>query len=547
MKPYNLSVIYRVNGIQKTSSRLCCDDYEIKAEETAERLKLMLQPKAEMEICSFSLTFGYEYIKHNRIFVNGYQSWTDSREYHPDEMMTVVNRLVRKRILNSPASRGSDMHFVSSETKKGTFHGYSYSYIRNGANIDLIGSVSERSGYTVIFFDTNKNTVTVKKDLDGVLFSTQAELLDLVWIQNEYDAAFDKYFEYMQILPVEKKLSSGYTTWYNYYGNVTEAIVKRDLQALVQLPEKVDIFQIDDGYQSAIGDWLIVNEKFPSGMKACADAVHERGMKAGLWLAPFAVTPNSRVFKEHQDWLVKDDSGSPLCVGHNWGGFYALDIYHKDARDYIRHFFDVVLNEWGYDMVKLDFLYACCTKPIHNKTRGQIMCEAMDFLRECVGDKLILGCGVPMAPAFGKVDFCRIGADMGLNWRRNPYTTREDVSTPNAIYNTVFRRHLDGRAFLNDPDVFLLRDNNMFMNFKKRRLIAKINHIFGNLLFTSDNVDKYNDEKIKAFLAAVDKKKEKFISAEMTKKRDLTIVYEEGGQRHTLCFNVESGKIKSNT
>ena len=546
MKPYFLSVVYRVNDRQKASSLLCNDDYEIKALETDDRLKLRLFPKAEMEITSFTLTFDYDYIKYNRIFVNGYQSWTDSREYHPDEMMTVVNKLVRKKIMDSPSSRGSDMHFVPAETKRGTFHGYSYSYIRNGINIDLIGSVSERSGYTVIFFDTNKNTVTVKKDLDGVKFAEPAEVLDLVWIKAEYNTAFDRYFEYMQIPPVEKKLSSGYTTWYNYYGSVTEEIVKRDLQSLVKLPEKVDIFQIDDGYQSAIGDWLIVNEKFPSGMKACADAVHEKGLKAGLWLAPFAATPDSKVFKEHNDWLVRDDYGQPLCVGHNWGGFYSLDIYDEGAREYIRNFFDVVLNEWGYDMVKLDFLYACCTKPIHNKTRGQIMCDAMDFIRECVGDKLILGCGVPMAPAFGKVNFCRIGADMGLDWKRNPYTTREDVSTPNAIYNTVFRRHLDGRAFLNDPDVFLLRDNNMFMSFKKRKLIAKINHIFGNLLFTSDNVDKYNDKKIDAFLAAIDKNKERFISAEMTKKRDLTIVYEENDQRHTLCFNVENGKIKIN-
>ncbi|EKC48560.1 hypothetical protein OBE_15116, partial [human gut metagenome] len=41
------------------------------------------------------------------------------------------------------------------------------------------------------------------------------------------------------------------------------------------------------------------------------------------------------------------------------------------------------------------------------------MCEAMDFLRECVGEKMILGCGVPLMPAFGKVDYCRIGADYG--------------------------------------------------------------------------------------------------------------------------------------
>lgn len=544
MKFYKLSVTYKNDDGQKTTSDFITNDYEIKTEQQNDRLKMSLIPKSEIEITDFSLTFPYDYTKNDRIFVNGYQSWTDSREYHIDEMMTVIHKFVRKKIFNSPSSMGSDMHIVPQETKKGIFHGFSYSYIRSSNRIDLIGSVSERSGYTILFFDTNKNTVTVKKDLEGVKFRESAELLDLVWIYDEYDAAFDRYFEYMQIPPIEKKLCSGYTTWYNYYGNVTEKIVKRDLQSLVNLPEKVDIFQIDDGYQRAIGDWLIVNDKFPSGMKACADAVHEKGMKAGLWLAPFAAVPGSEVYKNHADWLVKDDSGSPLCVGHNWGGFYALDIYNEEARAYIKHFFDVVLNDWGYDMVKLDFLYACCTKPIHNKTRGRIMCEAMDFIRECVGDKLILGCGVPLAPAFGKVDFCRIGADMGLNWMRNHFTTREDVSTPNAIYNTVFRRHLDGRAFLNDPDVFLLRDNNMFMSYKKRKLIAKINHIFGNLLFTSDNVDRYDNEKIKAFCAAVNKDKEKFISAEMTKRRLMTIVYEENEKRHTLCFNVENGRIK---
>ena len=52
----------------------------------------------------------------------------------------------------------------------------------------------------------------------------------------------------------EKKC--GYTTWYNYYGSITEDIVIRDLEALSKLNEKVDIFQIDDGQQKAIGDWL---------------------------------------------------------------------------------------------------------------------------------------------------------------------------------------------------------------------------------------------------------------------------------------------------
>lgn len=545
MKNYSVAIQYVVNGAKKTTNQLSNDDFELKTEADEECLKLTLCPKRKIEVTSFCVTFPYQYENASRIFVNGYQSWTDSREYQPDEMMTVLHKRIKRKVMNSTLCRAGDTRFYPEETQPGTFHGYSYSYVRMGDTIDLYGSLNERSGYTILIFDTNQGTVTAKKDLDGVCFSEPAEVMNLAVIHQTYDAAFDRYFALMQIPPVKKRLFSGYTTWYNYYGNITEKIVKRDLKALTNMPEQVEIFQIDDGYQKKIGDWLVTDkEKFPSGMKAVADEIHSNGMKAGLWLAPFAAVGDSEVFRQHPDWFLCEN-GKPFLAGQNWGGFYAIDLDNQDARAYIRHCFDVVLNDWGYDMVKLDFLYACCENPVHNKSRGQIMCEAMDFLRECVGDKLILGCGVPMAPAFGKVDFCRIGADMGLSWRRNKYTTREDVSTPNAVNNAVFRRHLDGRAFLNDPDVFLLRDNNINMSFKKRKLIAKINHMFGNLLFTSDNVERYDEKKTQAFLAAICPQKEKIISAELSAKHIMTIQYEENGVRHTLVFNVEKGKLKS--
>lgn len=174
MKDYSLFITYKTNGKTKSSSMTVNDDYEIHTQQDAEALKMTLVPKTKIEIEAFSLAFSYRYKQSDRIFVNGYQSWTDSREYHPDEKMTVVNKLVRKKIMNSPASMGSDMHIVSSETKKGIFHGFSYSYIRNENTIDLIGSLSERSGYTIIFFDTASNTVKIDKDLKGVCFSEPA-------------------------------------------------------------------------------------------------------------------------------------------------------------------------------------------------------------------------------------------------------------------------------------------------------------------------------------------------------------------------------------
>lgn len=61
----------------------------------------------------------------------------------------------------------------------------------------------------------------------------------------------------------------------------------RDLEAFDAVKEKVDVFQIDDGYQTAVGDWLSVDKvKFPSGMKAVAGAIHQKATKraSGLLL-----------------------------------------------------------------------------------------------------------------------------------------------------------------------------------------------------------------------------------------------------------------------
>ena len=317
----------------------------------------------------------------------------------------------------------------------------------------------------------------------------------------------------------------------------------RDLKEISKISPKLDIFQIDDGYQSNIGDWLEADtDKFPNGMKKMADAIHRKNMLAGLWIAPFSCVKKSKLYSEHSDWLIKDKNNRPYMVGMNWGGFFALDIENKEARNYIKNYFDIILNVWNFDMVKLDFLYAACVLPNHNKSRGQLMCEAMDFVRECVGDKIILGCGVPLAPAFGKADFCRIGADMGLKWKKPAIDSREGVSTQNSLTNSIFRRGLNGKAFINDPDVFLLRNDNISLSFEQRKIIAKINSMFGGLLFTSDNVGIYNEEQKKTLKETLTEKDCQIISAENS-KNIFKIRYLSEGQEKEFCFDMKRGGL----
>ncbi|MGN0522542.1 MAG: glycoside hydrolase family 36 protein [Eubacterium sp.] len=543
---FRLNFKYRADGAIKESTSLENDDFTVKFNDNGTLVTMTVAPKKCVEFLKLEAVTDIDISYDEKIFTNGFQSWTVSREYAPTGAMDEFKPKVlghKKGTLNPLGLFGAgDLTFHDYPEKSGIFYGYSYAYVRKGNNLRLFGSLSERAGYTILTFDVNSGTLAIEKELEGVVFDREKEVLSLCTLDGGYDECFDKYFEMMNIPKPRVERKCGYTTWYNYYTGITEEIVRRDLKSISTLDTKIDIFQIDDGYQRTVGDWLITDgKKFPSGMKAVADLIHENGMLAGLWLAPFAVTPKSYIYEEHKDWLVRDKKGRTRFASQNWGGFYALDIYNTGVRDYIRKVFDTVLNDWGYDMVKLDFLYACSIIPIHGKSRGEIMCDAMDFLRECCGDKIILGCGVPLAPAFGKVDFCRIGADVGLQWEDKSFS-REDVSTQHTLMNTIFRRHLDSRAFLNDPDVFLLRDNNINMPFSKRRLIAEVNSLCGNLLFVSDDVSTYTKQQKDIFIKTVTSPKAEIALAEFTQGKSISIDYILNGENGNLSFNLETGE-----
>ncbi|MCR4924772.1 MAG: alpha-galactosidase [Clostridiales bacterium] len=521
-------------------------DISIDNKENIYSAKLVSKVSEKIKLISFKMEFGYNFLEKSKVYLNGYQSWTDSREYNIDEKLNCLSPLGKFASNLLSLNAYGDYGFKKYANVPGVFHGFSYAYIRNDKTYDLFGSLTERQGFTIINFDCNSNLIIIEKDVEGVAFEKEYSILDLFYVSGEENAVFDMYFSAMNIQKPKEKHRCGYTTWYNYYPNINEKIVHDDLEALSSTGEKIDIFQIDDGYQTAVGDWLSIdNKKFPNGMKAVADSIHQKGMMAGIWLAPLGCQKGSKTLKEHPDWFIRDKNGKLVYSGINWGGFYTLDINNKAAADYIRHCFDVILNEWGYDLVKLDFLYGASMIPYNNKSRGQLMCEAMDFLRDCVGDKLILGCGVPLAPAFGKVDFCRIGPDMGLKWKRDflmKHTHREFVCTEYAITNTIFRRQLDGRAFCNDPDVCLLRDYNIKMDFEQRRLVTKINKIFGNLIFISDNVDKYNEKQMEVFKETFRDTDIERISAEYIDTDIVKVVYKENGEQKEITFNIGTGK-----
>ena len=431
----------------------------------------------------------------DRAFFNGYQSWTWCPELRREDRLSGIGPLPKAVIAYFGLRRYGDYAFASYRNKPGFFHGESYCYFRRGESFRLIASLDERMGYTVFSYDAGSHILDIERDCAGLFWpGGDFPAFELFFAEGPEDAVFDAWFAAMGVRPRTREPLAGYTSWYNRYEAISEESICRDLVGSIGQLQEGDLFQIDDGWESAVGDWLEPDRrKFPGGMGAMADAIHKSGYRAGLWLAPFVARRSSALFRQHPDFFLQE-KGRPLYCGCNWGGFYALDFDRREVRDYLVRVFERVFGDWGYDLVKLDFLYAAAPFGSREETRAGRMLRAMELLRELCGEKLILGCGVPLMPAFGLVDYCRIGCDVTLDWDDKPYrrgSVRERPSTRQSLENSVFRRQLNGRAWLNDPDVFYLREENLRLSGEQKRLLAAVNALFGGVLFHSDNMDDY--------------------------------------------------------
>ena len=437
-----------------------------------------------------------------RIFMNGYQNWTYSPEYDRNGRTRGLKHLPCFLRGAFGINRYGDYHFVKYPYKKGITHGESWCYFREGGKFLLIGSLDEIPGYTMFRYNANKGELLIERDCVGMKADGEFHAFDLFFAEGTEKEVFDAWFSAMDVHPLTDKKLFGYSSWYNRYQDISDETITDDLIGAKSLLKPGDLFQIDDGWEPAVGDWLTADEKkFPNGLKASADAIHEAGFRAGLWLAPFVCQKGSKIVAEHPEWLYLHN-GKPWSDGSNWGGFYSLDIDNPEVVAYVQKALDRVLNEWGFDLVKLDFLYGAAPFGSETESRAARMCRAMNILRKACRGKQILGCGVPLWPAFGIVEYCRVGCDVGLDWNDSKLmqiTHRERVSTKQSIEDTTFRRELTGRAFMGDPDVFFLREGNCRLTPEEKEKLFTVNAILGGMLLTSDALNNYSDAQKEQF------------------------------------------------
>ena len=99
------------------------------------------------------------------------------------------------------------------------------------------------------------------------------------------------------------------------------------------------------------GTWYEDRGRFPDGIKAVADKMHENGMKFGLWIAPEVVgCKNEEMLSYYGDECFMVRNGKK--VFHGTG--YLLDYSHPKVRDYMTKTIDRMVNEYGCNYIKFD-------------------------------------------------------------------------------------------------------------------------------------------------------------------------------------------------
>jgi len=508
-------------------------------------LSIKLIPKKILTLKSFKITSKFE-LKNHQMLLNGFQSWSESF------FGTAASKLKCLDPFASILLKPYGDFFYEYSWRVGVLHSHTYTYFKKtGTPTFLIGSIDETTGYTIFKADFAHQELTISKDCYGLTVNEPIDLLQLYFSEGQEAELWDDYTKALGHSQALAPTCTGWTSWYNYYTKISEEIILENLATLQAKQLPLDYFQIDDGFQMAVGDWLAINQKFPQGMKYLAQEIKKAGYQPGLWLAPYVCEKKSHLFREHPNWLLRDKYGFLVRAGWNpgWSGFfYALNFDNPEFREYLREVFHVVLDDWGFEMVKLDFLYAAGLLPQNGRPRAKVMLEATSFLRELVGTKKILGCGIPIAAAFGQVDYTRIGSDVAPFWddpKLKEYNYRERVSTLASLHNTITRVWLNGRMFMNDPDVFMLRDEANQLNQAQKETLFLLNNLCGGLVFFSDNLKTYRPETLNFLKLAFPKVNPEIIQIQAT--NELYQINFQIEDRHYLVITnlaSETTKIK---
>lgn len=461
-----------------------------------------------LEAACFELATGLASTRRTRMFKHGYQSWSASRAVdvgsgsHRDRsgaapspvrvnLVALSHQSETARPPEAPEAATSEL-FAIVETDGG----------RERMLAGFIGGAAALTTVTMLAPDT----IRARAILDGVTLAPGAtRAMEPLYFARADESAARLAARWAAMLGaamharIDAPYQRGWCSWYHYFHAITEDAMRANIRSLAAMRSEfpIEVVQLDDGFQSALGDWDSTNAKFPSGLKALADEIRGAGFRAGIWSAPFLAARDSRLMREHPDWFIMHSSGDPVRAAYNtnWttgqdAFAYALDAGNPELRAHHEQLFAKLVHEFGYSYLKLDFLYAAAAQGIRHDasfTRAEMLRAGLEAIRRGAGDDaFILGCGCPLGPAVGIVDGMRIGPDVAPYW--DARSGASEPATAAALDAIVARSFMHRRLWLNDPDCLMLRARQTRLTAEERGALAATIAASGGMLLISDDM-----------------------------------------------------------
>jgi alpha-galactosidase len=290
------------------------------------------------------------------------------------------------------------------------------------------------------------------------------------------------------------KLPTGWCSWYCFGPRVTGKNVLDNLSVIRKKLPQLRYIQIDDGYQPWMGDWLETGKAFGGDVRDMLKRIRDEGFEPAIWVAPFVASPQSKLFKEHPEWFVKNDLGKPLNSskvtfgGWRLGPWYILDGTHPGAQRFLEKLFRTMREKWACTYFKLD-ANAWGAMPfgkLHDPEASHVEAyrRGMAAVRRGAGSAFLLGCNHPLWPSLGEIHGSRSSMDVQRRWSNFTRIGRENL----------LRNWQNNRLWWNDPDCVVLTGR---LKPNEYQFHTSLIYATGGMMLSGDDLTKVDERQLK--------------------------------------------------
>ncbi len=389
-----------------SSSEALYADFTSLHTDAHDRFQIFIHPKKEVILKGFELRFSVPLTLNTSVFCNGFLPDHRSGNYLLSEKRSGRGWLSAKKKFRQQAPIFPN---------QGPFCSFHYGFAGNETKGLFLGSLNETTAFTSIEYDAQNQEIIVRKDIAALALGHSFPLLDLLVGTGKKETLFKNYFSAIEGPRFPAQPVTGWMA--SVAGNGNSALAIRNF--LVHRTEEnipADFVLIGAGYAKEAGDWLFSNDQFPDGLPTIIAEIKAAGLKVGMNISPLLCSTTSDIYRQHPEWILKDETNNPVTINTASGLFQVLDAYDLGVQDYLQVFCYTVTTQWGVDLLKFDHLSAAFATPRKTKTRAQAANDFTKMLRNSCPDAIIWATDLPTATGWLYANYTSLTSDLLETW-----------------------------------------------------------------------------------------------------------------------------------